>query len=72
MTAEFTTRYLGPVPVETPLRIEARLDSVDGRRIRTSGEMYHGGARIVEVEGLFIGVDTENFHALVDAWTQSD
>jgi acyl-coenzyme A thioesterase PaaI-like protein len=72
MTIEFTTRYLGPAPVETPLRIEARLDGVDGREIRASGEMYHEGASIAEAEGLFLGVDTEKFHAFVEAWTPSD
>jgi acyl-coenzyme A thioesterase PaaI-like protein len=72
MTVEFTTHYLGPAPVETPLRIEARLDGVDGRRIRASGEMYEGDARIAEARGLFIGVDTDKFHAFFEDLTRSD
>ena len=41
MTGELTTRFPHPTPVETRLRIEARLDSVDGRKIRTSGEIIY-------------------------------
>jgi len=66
MTAEFTTRFLHGTPVETPLRVEARLDSVDGRRIRSSGEVYAGDRVVVEADGLFIAVDTEQFHALFE------
>ena len=72
MTVEFTTRYLGPTPVKTPLRIEARLDDVDGRRIRTSGELYDGDTSLVEADGLFIGVDTDRFRAFFDDLTRSD
>ena len=71
MTAEFTTRFLHSTPVETPLRIEARLDGVDGRRIRTSGAVYAQDMAVVEAEGLFIAVDTEKFHALFDMLAES-
>jgi acyl-coenzyme A thioesterase PaaI-like protein len=72
MTAEFTTHYLGPTPVETPLRIEARLDGVEDRRIHTSGELYDGDTSIVEADGLFIGVDTDSFRAFFYDLTRSD
>ena len=71
MTAEFTTRYLHGTPVETPLRIEARLDGVDGRKLRTSGEVYEGDRRLVEAEGLFIAVQTELFQSLFAQLAQS-
>jgi len=64
MTVEFTTRFLHATPVETPLRVEARLDNIDGRKIRTSGTVYAGENAVVEADGLFIAVDTEKFHAL--------
>ena len=72
MTAEFTMRYLGPAPVETPLRIEARLDEVDDRRIRTSGKLYDGDTSIAKANGLFIAVDTDSFRAFFDDATRSD
>jgi acyl-coenzyme A thioesterase PaaI-like protein len=64
MTAEFTARFLKATPVETPLRVEARVDGVDGRKIRASGAVFHGDESVVEADGLFIAVDTEKFQAL--------
>ena len=39
MTAELTTRYLRHTPIEMPLKIEAKLDGVEGRKVRTSGRV---------------------------------
>ena len=71
MTVEFSTRFLQATPVETSLRVEAHLDSIDGRKIRTSGAIYAGENAVVEADGLFIAVDTEKFHALFDLMTES-
>jgi acyl-coenzyme A thioesterase PaaI-like protein len=67
MTAELTTRYLRHTPIETPLRIEAKLDSVEGRRVRTSGRVTAEGITVVDSTGLFIAVGTEKFEALAGA-----
>jgi acyl-coenzyme A thioesterase PaaI-like protein len=67
MTAELTTRYRRHTPVSTALRIEARLVSVEGRKVRTSGEVYHGDAVLAEGSGLFIAVDAAKFQQLVVA-----
>ena len=64
MTAELTTRYREHTPVGTPLRVEARLVSVEGRKIRTAGELYHGDRVIAEASGLFIAVGTGKFEQL--------
>ncbi len=70
MTAELITRYRQHTPIATALRIEARLDSVDGRKVRTSGEVYHGDVVIAEGEGLFIAVDVAKFARLAAAKSQ--
>ena len=67
MTAELTTRYLRHTPIEMPLKIEAKLDSVEGKRVRTSGRVTSEGVTVVDSTGLFIAVGTEKFEALVNA-----
>jgi acyl-coenzyme A thioesterase PaaI-like protein len=67
MTVELVTRYRRHTPVSTPLRLEARLVSVEGRRILTSGELLCGDEVIVEASGLFIAVDSGKFAALAAA-----
>lgn len=67
MTAELVTRFRHHTPVETLLRVEARLVSVEGRKVRTEGEVYHGDRVVVEASGLFIAVDTEKFAQLAAA-----
>jgi len=70
MTAELTTRYRQHTPIATELRIEARLVSVDGRKVRTSGEVCDGDQVIAEGLGLFIAVDPSKFANLAAARSQ--
>lgn len=72
MTAELTTRYRHHTPVATRLRVEARLVSVEGRKIRTTGEIYHGDIAVAEGSGLFIAVDTGKFERLAAARSERD
>jgi acyl-coenzyme A thioesterase PaaI-like protein len=72
MTAELTTRFRHHTPVATPLRVEARLVSVDGRKIRTAGELYHDDLVVAEASGLFIGVDTGKFERLAAARSERE
>jgi acyl-coenzyme A thioesterase PaaI-like protein len=67
MTVELVTRYRRHTPVETPLRLEARLVSAEGRRIRTAGELLRGDDVIALASGLFIAVDSGKFSALAAA-----
>jgi acyl-coenzyme A thioesterase PaaI-like protein len=67
MTAELTTRFLEHTPIETPLEVEAWLDSVDGKKVRTSGRVTAGGVTVVDSSGLFISVGSEKFAALLNA-----
>lgn len=67
MTAELTTRFLRHTPIEMPLSIEAKLDGVDGKKVRTSGRVTSDGITVVESTGLFIAVGAEKFEALTNA-----
>jgi len=67
MTAELTTRFLRHTPIETPLKIEAKLDGVDDKKVRTSGSISAEGVTVVESTGLFIAVGSGKFEALLNA-----
>lgn len=54
MTAELTLSYHRPTPLFTELVVTGRQDSVDGRKIRTSGTITAGGEVCVSAQGLFI------------------
>lgn len=54
MTAELTVRYRRPTPYGVPLVIHARTESVDGRKVITTGEITAEGKVTAEARGLFI------------------
>jgi acyl-coenzyme A thioesterase PaaI-like protein len=54
MTAELTVRYRKATPLNVPLTISARTDSVDGRKVYASGEIVADGAVTAEATGVFI------------------
>lgn len=54
MTVELTVRYKRRTPYDVPLVLRARTDSVDGRRVRASGEIIADGVVTAEAEGLFL------------------
>jgi acyl-coenzyme A thioesterase PaaI-like protein len=53
-TASLTLDYPRPTPLFTPLVITARQEAVEGRKIRTSGEISVDGEVCVSARGLFI------------------
>ncbi len=57
MTAHLDVSYRAPTPLHTPLRFESTLDSVEGRKIRTSGRLFNGETLCAESSGLFISID---------------
>ena len=58
MTAQITVDYLKPVPLFTPLRVEASEVSVRGRRrMRTAEILNEKGAVLAHGRGVFITVD---------------
>lgn len=57
MTGTLTIRYRRPHPLHTPIRFEAELVRVEGRKIFTTGRSYADGELRAEAEGIFISVD---------------
>ena len=65
MTGTLTIRYRKPTPLRTPLRLEARFVERDGRKIRTTGAMFHGDLLTAEAEGIFIELVPQRFLKIV-------
>jgi acyl-coenzyme A thioesterase PaaI-like protein len=55
-TARLTVRYHKPTPIGVPLRLEARVTEVKGRKITAHGTIHDGDTLTAEAEGLFISV----------------
>ena len=64
MTARLTVNYRSPTPLHTELRFVGNLDSVEGRKIHVSGELWAGDVLCAEAEGLFISMKPDRFAAL--------
>jgi acyl-coenzyme A thioesterase PaaI-like protein len=56
MTGTLTIRYRRPTPLLAPLDLEARITSVEGRKIFAWGGIRHEGELTAEAEGIFIAV----------------
>jgi acyl-coenzyme A thioesterase PaaI-like protein len=61
MTGTLTVRYRKPTPLRAPLRIEARTDRVEGRKVFASARMYAGDTLTAEADGIFISVGLARF-----------
>lgn len=66
MTGTLTIKYRKPTPLHTDLRFEGRLDSINGRKVQTSAELYAGDVLTAEATGLFIAISSAHFSALSD------
>jgi acyl-coenzyme A thioesterase PaaI-like protein len=64
LTSVLTIRYLRPTPLLTPLRIEARIVEVTGRRSVVAARMLSGDAVTAEADGIFIALDKARLHAI--------
>lgn len=64
MTVELTVRYKRRTPYDVPLLLKARTDSVEGRRVRASGEIIADGVVTAEAEGLFLQPTAERIAQL--------
>jgi uncharacterized protein (TIGR00369 family) len=68
LTSEITVRYLKPVPLHTPLRVESREVRVEGRKHVNMAEiMNEQGDVLARSEGLFVAVDPERLLAKMKA-----
>lgn len=62
MTVRLDTTYRKPVPLLTPLRLTARVDGVDGRRVTASGSIAteaEPGTVLVAATGTFVALRAE-------------
>jgi acyl-coenzyme A thioesterase PaaI-like protein len=65
MTGTLTIRYRKPTPLLTTLRLEARFMQRQGRKIFTTGAIYHGDVLTAEAEGIFIELVPQRFMKIV-------
>jgi hypothetical protein len=65
MTGTLTIRYRKPTPIRTELRAVARFESREGRKVRTTGALYHGDELTAEAEGIFIELSPDRFFARI-------
>jgi acyl-coenzyme A thioesterase PaaI-like protein len=66
MTASLEVRYRAPTPLHRPLRLEATVESVKGRKIMTRGTLKDGDRLTAEASGLFISIDSRHFAGLLE------
>jgi len=69
MTGRLSVDYRSPTPLNTELRLEGRIDRVEGRKTFCRGEIYVDDRLCAEAEGLFVRVDIAKIVALA---AQSD
>ncbi|MCU1380372.1 MAG: hypothetical protein JWN29_3355 [Acidimicrobiales bacterium] len=66
MTGTLTVKYRKPTPLGVELRLEARLDRVEGRKQFCSSKLYAGDVLCNEAEGIFVTIGLERFKELLD------
>ncbi|MEU1861834.1 PaaI family thioesterase [Streptomyces gardneri] len=70
MTISLQMRYRGPVPLETPLHVNAHITGTDDRKIFVKGTIATEQARssiLVEADGIFVAPDPEAARTLFPA-----
>ena len=70
MTVSLRLRYHGPVPVETPLRVRARVTGTEARKVFVTGSITteaDGDRQLVTAEAVFVAPDPERVRALFPA-----
>lgn len=67
MTGWLKVSYRRPTPLETPLRLVARMDEHKGRKIMTSAELMAGDELVAEATSLLITIPSAKFAQLREA-----
>ena len=67
MTGRLVVDYRSPTPLGTELRLVARMDRVEGRKIFCSGTLHAGDRLCAEAEGLFVTIAPEVLEAMLEA-----
>ncbi|MEU6375694.1 hotdog domain-containing protein [Streptomyces sp. NPDC046909] len=64
MTVSLQVRYRRPVPLETPLRVHARVTGTEGRKIFLEGSISTEEDTVVTAEAVFVTPDPDRTRAL--------
>ena len=75
MTVKLITRYLAPVPLQTPLHLKAEIAETNGRKVTAQGFIATAadpGTPLVEATGLFITLGVEQAHRMFGAAMHPD
>ncbi len=65
-TGELTVRFVGPVPIETPIEMRARLDGTERRKLFISAEATANGEVVATCKAIYITIDPSIFAAAPD------
>jgi acyl-coenzyme A thioesterase PaaI-like protein len=65
-TGELTVRFVGPVPIETPIEMRARLDGQERRKLFISAEATADGDVVATCKAIYITIDPSIFAAAPD------
>lgn len=65
-TGELTVRFVGPVPIETPIEMRARLDGQERRKLFISAEATANGEVVATCKAIYITIDPSLFAAAPD------
>jgi len=65
MTGRLEVSYRSPTPLHTPLRFEAWVENVVGRKITAKGTLHAGDRLCAEATGLFISIKPGTFEKLI-------
>jgi acyl-coenzyme A thioesterase PaaI-like protein len=60
MTRALTIHYQAPTPIEADLRVSARVERVDGRRVHVVGEICVGGSVRATADAVFVRLTADN------------
>ncbi|MBU3926450.1 MAG: hypothetical protein KKB74_01490, partial [Bacteroidetes bacterium] len=64
--AKITVQYRKMLPLGSVITVEAKVTSVNGKKVTTKGNVYNEtGALFTESEGLFINIPQEKFGEMI-------
>jgi acyl-coenzyme A thioesterase PaaI-like protein len=72
MTGRLEVSYRSPTPLHTPLRFEAWVERVEGRKIYARSTLRAGDRLCAEATGLFISIKPGTFERLVEQREKRD
>jgi acyl-coenzyme A thioesterase PaaI-like protein len=61
VAAKIEIEFFQMLPVNTVVTVEAWVESVEGRKVKTKGKIYKGNRIFSSSEGLFINIPVEKF-----------